>query len=326
MCDIQVKQNQTKQKIKIKYLFSVEGFKNFLISYGGKIFYFVLASFFLGGMGIWYMLENIINYIRGEKYDSEKLFVYCYILGSFFGTMAVAALFMIYPGRIDTVAYGRYTDWLGIIIITLGIFQLIFLDAKKIMKRFLWQVFYCLFFLVIFEQYIVKYNVSNFYSSCSQIMSYFNQIDQNNMLKLMVLIIVATGTILVVCSFIKIINCKTLIISVFLITIWIRITNPSIADLIHVQFLNVIYPAMEKIEENPNRNVYYLYNDFSCRTSNLYTGSIQYMMQDKTLYCVRNLEAIVEETPLIIICESSPVPEGYTVECETRFYKVIKRK
>lgn len=85
----------------------------------------------MGGIGLWDMVQQVVKYVKGKNYDNEELFIFCYILEAFLGTMAVAALFMIYPGRIDTVAYGRYTDWLGTDIITFGIFNLFLFDRKN---------------------------------------------------------------------------------------------------------------------------------------------------------------------------------------------------
>lgn len=311
---------------KIQYLFSNEGIYSFLINYGGKIYYFILASFFVGGMGIWYMVQKIIKFVRNRSYDNKDLFVYCYILGSLFGTMAVAALFTIYPLRIDSVAYGRYTDFLVTIIIVFGIFKLSLFDRKENIKVFLVQILFCLIFLIAFEIYIEKYQVSGFYSSCSQIMSYFSRMDETNMLKLMTLITAIVGIILVLISFIKKMYFRFILIVTILLCSWIRISSPAIENLIHVQFTNVMYPIMECIESVPDINVYYFYDNSSCRTSNVYTGSIQYLMQDQTLYCIDDLELIDEKDSWIIICENLSVPEGYNVECETRFYKVLRRK
>lgn len=311
---------------KIQYLFTREGVSNFIISYAGKIYYFMLASLFLGGVGIWHMAQEVIKIIKLKKYDEGYLFVYCYILTSFLGTLVVGALFMIYPYRIDTVAYGRYTDCLVPILITAGIFKLIISDGKESNKIILGQILFCFIFLLIFEKYIIKYHIVGFYTSCSQIMGYFNQLDKDNMLKLMTLIIAIFGVIVIIFSYIKKKNYKSMMISVFLLVIWIIISNQSVIDLISAQHKDVVYAVAKYIEKTPERDVYYLYNDESCRTSNIYTGSIQYLIQDRILYCITDIESVKENDSLVIICEKLPIPDGYNIEYETRFYKVISKE
>ena len=89
---------------KVKFFFSLEGFYGFLISILGKIYYFLIASFFFGGYGIIFLAKFAFKVIKRTQISMNELISF-YVLSAFFATLIISAMFMIYPGRIDTVAY-----------------------------------------------------------------------------------------------------------------------------------------------------------------------------------------------------------------------------
>ncbi|MCM1201829.1 MAG: hypothetical protein NC312_11405 [Bacteroides fragilis] len=312
---------------KIQYIFSKEGFGNLLISFGGKVYYFVLASFLVGGMGLWHLVYGIIKYIKNKRYDNLEGLVYCYILGAYLGTTLVAAVFMVYPSRVDTVAYGRYTDWIGIIIIAFGLFNLLLSNTKEKAKMLLPQIICCLVFLSVFENYIEKYKISVFFPTCSPVFRYFSEQapDTKIMLIYMAETMIAVGVVTGVITLVKHPFLKTLFMTVLLIHCWIDITELAIDGIISLQHEKEVRPVVEYIQDAPDMKIYYLYDDTSCNSSNLWTGSIQYLLPDRSLYCIQDITWIKEAAPIVIICENISVPEGYAVVCETALYKVVRK-
>lgn len=311
---------------KLQYIFSKEGVGNLLISFFGKVYYFIVASFMMGGLGLWYLVYGIIKYIRNRSYDNLEGLVFCYILGAYLGTTLIAAIFMIYPSRLDTVAYGRYTDWIGIIIITFGLFNLLLSGTKEKAKMILPQVIFCLFFLLVFENYVEKYNVSSFFPTCSPIFSYFSYqvADTKTLLMYMTKTMITGGVIIGIIALVKHSFLKIMLVTVFLIHFWTNVTALAIDDIISLQHEKEVCPIVEYVQEVPDKQIYYLYDDTSCNMSNLWTGSIQYFLLDRSLYCIKDMNRIKEDS-IIIICENVSVPQGYVVECETAFYKVIRK-
>ncbi len=311
---------------KVQYIFSKEGFGNLLISYIGKIYYFIIASFMIGGMGLWYLIYGIIKYFRRKDYNNLEGFVYCYILGAYLGTTLIAAVFMIAPSRLDTVAYGRYTEWIGIIIITFGLFNLLLSNIKEKAKIIFPQIIFSLIFLLVFENYIEKYNISSYFPTCSQIFRYFafQVADTKGMLMCMTETMITGGIIIGILTLVEHSYLKTIFMTVLLICFWTNITKPAIDGIFSLQHESEVRPIVEYIQETSDMQIYYLYDDSSCNMSNLWTGSIQYLLLDRSLYCIKDITR-VKDDPLVIICENALVPQGYIVECETALYKVIRK-
>ncbi|MDE7274155.1 MAG: hypothetical protein K2N95_14015 [Lachnospiraceae bacterium] len=99
---------------KIVYIFSEEGLVNLIISVSGKLLYLGLASFGTAYLGIVYAL-------RGVKKGR------CFPLFVLFSTMAavmICAVYTIHPGRVDTLTYGRYHEYVMPVLIMMGIKEL----------------------------------------------------------------------------------------------------------------------------------------------------------------------------------------------------------
>lgn len=103
------------QLSRIKYIFTLEGFKNFLISILGKILYLGLASFGTAIWGIWYALKKI------RERNAFWLFIFLSTLGA---TM-VNAVYTCSPGkRVDTLIYGRYHEYVIAILVIAGLYEI----------------------------------------------------------------------------------------------------------------------------------------------------------------------------------------------------------
>lgn len=303
---------------KIKYLFTLEGIYNFAISLLGKLWYFGLASFFLGFDGFVEMISKIKTKLKEHAFWSLEMGVCLYIIFSYIATALISAIAMIDPGRWDTVAYGRYTDWLGIIIIAVGIVHICQMTGGKREKRLPYYVAASLLFLIFFWEYARKNSISGFFASCSQIFLYFKRLDEEGFVIIMTLSAIAIGIIVR-----AIIHIKIYWVSGLAIVIWTTFTNPSIEELIELERPYWIYPVIEYIEENHYENIYYLYSEESTRSENFYTGGIQYMLMDRPVYCIKDVNEIKLENPCIIVGWSTQIPKDYSIVSDLGFYKIM---
>lgn len=104
------------QAEKLLYLFTAEGMRNFVISVAGKLLYLGLASFGIAYFGIAYAVLQVF----GKKSERMNCF-YLFVLLSTLAAVLISAVYTIYPGRVDTLAYGRYQEYVVPILLTAGI-------------------------------------------------------------------------------------------------------------------------------------------------------------------------------------------------------------
>lgn len=111
---------------KIAYIFSIDGLKNLIISVSGKILYLGLASYGIAYFGIIYAVRRV----RERKYF--PLFV---LLTT--AALMICAIYTIRPGRVDTLTYGRYHEYVMPVLLMMGIKELgsKALSAKRTMCR-----------------------------------------------------------------------------------------------------------------------------------------------------------------------------------------------
>ncbi len=106
---------------KLASLFTLAGFKEFLISLIGKIYYLGLASFGLFYFGIYYLVRKRQGYF------------FLFLLLSVTGEILIGALYTKGYGRADGLLYGRYDEHILPVIMMLGIYQL-WLISKNIKR------------------------------------------------------------------------------------------------------------------------------------------------------------------------------------------------
>ncbi len=104
----------TGQIDKMISIFSKEGLKNFIISVSGKVLYLGLASYGTTYMGIIYALRGV----RKGRYFP------LFVLISTLAAVMICAVYTIRPGRVDTLTYGRYHEYVMPILIMMGIKEL----------------------------------------------------------------------------------------------------------------------------------------------------------------------------------------------------------
>ena len=112
---------------KIAYIFSIEGLKNLIISVSGKILYLGLASYGIAYFGIIYAVRRV----------REKKYFPLFVLLTTVAALMICAIYTIRPGRVDTLTYGRYHEYVMPVLLMMGIKELgsKAVSAKRTMCR-----------------------------------------------------------------------------------------------------------------------------------------------------------------------------------------------
>ena len=112
---------------KIAYICSREGLKNLIISVSGKILYLGLASYGIAYFGIIYAVRRV----------REKKYFPLFVLLTTVAALMICAIYTIRPGRVDTLTYGRYHEYVMPVLLMMGIKELCSkaVSAKRTMCR-----------------------------------------------------------------------------------------------------------------------------------------------------------------------------------------------
>ena len=108
------------QMWKLKYIFTLEGFKNLIISIAGKTLYVGAASFGLAYWGLAYSLRIILK----KTIDLKQRFWYGYVLTSSVAEILISSIATLSPWRVDTLLYGRYHDFVVPVLMFIGIYAI----------------------------------------------------------------------------------------------------------------------------------------------------------------------------------------------------------
>ena len=119
---------------KLIYIFTPKGFSDLMISVAGKVLYLGLASFGIAYLGIGYTLSRVIRL----KADRTNYF-YLFVLLSTSAAVMISAIYTVYPGRVDTLAYGRYQEYVMPVLIMAGIRKL--REEKQSVKKVVRRIF-----------------------------------------------------------------------------------------------------------------------------------------------------------------------------------------
>lgn len=120
----------TGQLTKIKYIFSIEGMKDFIISILGKIFYLGIATYTIFFWGIKSIAKKVLRVWKKEA--SEKGYnIYVYLAVLLVCTLGISSVFMVWSTRVDVLIYGRYNEHILGIYLLIGLFELFYYFGKK---------------------------------------------------------------------------------------------------------------------------------------------------------------------------------------------------
>lgn len=107
------------QSGKLRYIMTLEGFGNLAVSIAGKVLYLGTATYGTAFWGLWHAWKNIRH---GQ--ERKKRIFWCFILLSAAGALMVNAVYTVYPGRVDALAYGRYHEYVFPVLILAGLYEM----------------------------------------------------------------------------------------------------------------------------------------------------------------------------------------------------------
>lgn len=129
------------QIIKIQKMISVKGIKNLAIGVLGKIWYMGVCSCGIGILGLGYCIKIMFGQLRksGRYFDNETVWI-CFVGGAYLLMLATSSLYFIEPVRIDMVIYGRYSDWVVIPLLLIGVGRIRVLTQRGIIYKYVGMI------------------------------------------------------------------------------------------------------------------------------------------------------------------------------------------
>lgn len=316
------------QIVKIKLFFSQRGLELFLISFFGKVFYMGISSLFLGFEGLQYLFIGLKKFFllilrKSESIIQDNDFLNLFLLGAYITTLIISSIATITPGRIDTVLYGRYTDWLLGAIILYGFLNIFRDDALR--KRFSFYSVFISSYTIFLWDYMNKYDISTLFDSCAPIARFFARLTPGNRNWVMLMSCLTFIAVFLIFFFIKnenkfrdyvLITCSALVI-------WCVITGPAIENTAQITKAKEWEQMAKCIIEirKDNEPVYYVHDVPDAGWGNIYIGSVQFFLDEIPVRCISSSRIKELDGPAIIILpvqydmkQSSLTEYGYILE------------
>lgn len=295
----------------IRFVFSAEGIKCFMIGFLGKIYYMGIVSCFL-------VYEGVLETIKLIKHNwtKEISFIALYVISSLFLSIGIATVFLIYPTRIDTVLYGRYTDWIIPFFIALGIIKVI--RGGIPLKRIAIYVILVNICLLTFLYAKTTYHLEKYFPTCAPAYNYFRINMNQDAHWTMVLHAVHSliGILLLLYLKYKPSLIKNFIVFCIIAYLWHVEANSAIDNTLFIGYKDQMKEAMSYID-GWDDNIYYVL-DKESRYS-MYIGSLQFLADTRKIKCI-NQEQIPSITHGIFIINADSDVEIIGDESKTTDY------
>lgn len=101
------------QMDKIRYIFSLEGFYDLLVSLAGKVLYLGLATWGLFYWGVYGLVQQVVGIVRNRKRhvsaEPQQLFA-MFVLLTVAAQIVIATIYLLTLGEIGDYTYGRYSE------------------------------------------------------------------------------------------------------------------------------------------------------------------------------------------------------------------------
>lgn len=184
--DAMIEINDYKGQVdKVRGLFTFQGIKCFFAGVGGRVYYAVIGTCGMFYMGIRYILRNgILNLkefkvlgIREYIKKAIQSYSFLYLIMAITFGIIVAVIYMLGPGRIDTLVYGRYIEHEFIPFIFIGIVSS-YLDSPKIKEKLSFVFIMILLTIALYISY-VRFDVSGYIFSTASALTYYYKICEN---------------------------------------------------------------------------------------------------------------------------------------------------
>ena len=102
---------------------SIDGVLALFFSFLGKVWYVGCSTFFLAWWGIVFLIHQVYNRMRKKEMGEDEHRI-LFLLLAFLGALAINCIYMSYFGRVDTLIYGRYSEYVYILILFVGLYAM----------------------------------------------------------------------------------------------------------------------------------------------------------------------------------------------------------
>lgn len=285
-------------------IFSLDFWKNFLISIIGKWFYLCVSSMFLVVFGVYYLCKIMFTSKNNSSRWLQGKVVAVYIFSAFILGLLLNAYTMSEPERIDQLYYGRYVENLLLPVLGIGIlFSKELFDIKKML----------LSMIITLVSSLILYSYSNMHSSrlanalplqCSGVAGIpVVENDKGTMYSITAVLIIILLAGIMYLILIKV-NKKLFVCGV--IVIWSLIANIALNRVIYEKDMmkrySEIYEASMRLSELEisNKEIYYVVME---KEGQAYYDSffLQFCLKDTTLYITDDLFGKEMDNSVILI-------------------------
>lgn len=270
---------------KVLYIFSLEGFVKFILSFFGKIFYLAISTGLLFFIAIEECVGSLllgIHKCKEIKLSNKNVF-YIFIMLATASTVGISTIFMIQPARLDHFVYGRYNEFI------IGPLLLIALNAVlKYRESFRRYLIYGGILLILGVSVFIGIpflNVQDFFPACSVGLSIYMYGDH------LVIWSAVAGAILICFLMFKGLHYRknrvriTTLVAVG--TLWImsavRAFNMIDLNIRDRESLVAIASAVRQIQEMDHSNEVVRLIQGKDWVGNYYGGYLQFLLYDQSL-------------------------------------------
>ncbi|MCJ7836926.1 DUF4214 domain-containing protein [Cuneatibacter sp. NSJ-177] len=158
------KNDFTGQVSKLSYMFSMEGIFSLVVNFLGRFFYLGCSTFFLFYWGMICLVKDVADGIKQiiKKENCRYTVSRIFLLLSVLAAVGISAISTIEPARIDTLLYGRYSEYVIAPVLLYGIY------GVSRWKKFSWTsiglIAFHLCSAMILYYYIGRYGIA----ACSE--------------------------------------------------------------------------------------------------------------------------------------------------------------
>lgn len=154
----------------VKTAFSIEHIPALIKSILSKLFYAVVSTYGLVIMGIIYACKKILS----KEQDLMERLIFIFVVLCMGIQLVIGSITNIYPGRVDSVIYGRYFEHCMGSLICLGIYSLSVESVKNIRNNCIYSVFIALACSLVAHEQISSFESTfNVYPCISGVAKYF---------------------------------------------------------------------------------------------------------------------------------------------------------
>lgn len=324
--------NYSGQIGKIEMMLSFEGIKTFFVGILGKLFYLGTSTFGIFYLGIYVLIRKIvlgvISYKKKQLLNIDT-FISLFLILTIIGAISIATIQLLDNKRIDTLIYGRYTEYLIPIVCIYG-FNCLYCENKIRIWPFLLQLI--LGFTVWFQLLVGEYSqlYPNNIAAIGNL--YYITWEKTSYIFYLVIGMLFFGGI--ICNLFKICSKDYIgkICIAVIASMWLYFGYTSTAAQLYSFTDNGKNLELLSVLEKLPSDVEISYSPYQATDSFAYLQAdyLQFLAFDKKITVVDKClnDISLSENALLITSITSPceINDEYTVLCETEMFRMLCKK